>query len=146
MCLLDCSAVRPHADGKYSDPEKANQAAFLDRLANVYREQNKTSEAVATYKELISLGKDYVKSGYQGEIDAYRDVHQWKDATTGAAEAAGALPKHLGVLLMYAGQLADTGQVEQGIAVAKAQLLQRSRRPTGPRSLPRPRSDLHTLV
>ena len=112
-----------HADGKYSDPEKSNRAAFLDRLANVYREQNKTTEAVATYKELISLGGDYVKSGYQGEVDSYRDAHQWKDATAAAAEAASAMPKDHGVQLMYAGQLADTGQVEQGIALAKAQLL-----------------------
>jgi tetratricopeptide (TPR) repeat protein len=118
--LISSSA---HADGKYSDPEKSNRAAFLDRLANVYREQNKTTESVATYKELVSLGGDYVKSGYQGEVDAYRDAHQWKDATAAAAEAASAMPKDHAVQLMYAGQLADTGQVEQGIALAKAQLL-----------------------
>lgn len=112
-----------HADGKYSDPEKANRAAFLDRLANVYREQNKTTEAVATYKELITLGGDYIKGGYQGVIDSYRDAHQWKDATAAAAEAANALPKDRSVQLMYAGQLADTGQVEKGIALAKSQLL-----------------------
>ena len=121
--LTGLLATTAHADGKYSDPEKANRAAFLDRLANVYREQNKTSEAVAAYKELIGLGGDYVKGGYQGEIDAYRDVHQWKDATAAAAEAANALPKDRGVQLMYAGQLADTGHVEKGIALAKAQLL-----------------------
>ncbi len=118
--LLSSSA---HPDGKYSDPEKANRAIFLDRLANIYREQNKTTEAIAAYKELISLGGDYIKGGYQGEVDAYRDVHQWKDATAVAAEAAAAMPKDHSVQLMYAGQLADTGQVEQGIALAKAQLL-----------------------
>jgi tetratricopeptide (TPR) repeat protein len=118
--LISSSA---HPDGKYTDPEKANRAIFLDRLANIYREQDKTTEAIATYKELIGLGGDYVKSGYQGEVDAYRDVHQWKDATAVAAEAAAAMPKDHSVQLMYAGQLADTGQVEQGIALAKAQLL-----------------------
>ena len=55
-----------HADGKYSDGEKANRSIFLDRLAIIYREQNKTTEAVATYKKLIALGGDYVKSGYSG--------------------------------------------------------------------------------
>ncbi|MCU1320037.1 MAG: Tetratricopeptide 1 repeat-containing protein [Edaphobacter sp.] len=111
-----------HADGKYSEPEKANRAIFLDRLGIVYREQNKTAESIGAYKQLIELGGDFAKGGYQGQIDVYRDAHQWKDATTVAADAAKAMPKDRSIQLMYAGQLADTGQVEQGIALAKAQL------------------------
>jgi Flp pilus assembly protein TadD len=111
-----------HADGKYSDGEKANRAIFLDRLAIIYREQNKTTEAVATYKQLIPLGGEYVKSGYQGQVDAYRDAHQWKEATAVAADVAKAMPKDHGIQLMYAGQLADTGKVDEGIALANAQL------------------------
>ena len=110
-----------HPDGKYSEPEKANRAIFLDRLGIIYREQNKTSESAATYKQMIELGGDYARSGYQGQIDAYRDAHQWKEATTVASEAAKALPKDRSMQLTYAGQLADTGQVDQGIALAKAQ-------------------------
>ena len=112
-----------HADGKYSDGEKSNRSIFLDRLAVIYREENKTAEAVATYKKLVALGGDYVKSGYSGQVDAYRDAHQWKEATLVAAEVAKALPNDHAVQQMYAGQLADTGQVEQGIALAKAQLV-----------------------
>jgi tetratricopeptide (TPR) repeat protein len=111
-----------HADGKYSDPEKTNRSYFLDRLAVIYREVNKTAEAVATYKQLAALGGDYAKNGYAGQVDAYRDAHQWKEATAVSAEAAKALPKDHTVQLSYAGQLADTGQVEQGVALAKAQL------------------------
>jgi len=111
------------ADGKYSDGEKANRSIFLDRLAIIYREQNKTAEAVATYKQLTALGGDYVKSGYSGQIDAYRDAHQWKEATAVAASVAKALPNDHAIQLMYAGQLADTGQVDQGVALAKAQLV-----------------------
>ena len=70
----------------------------------------------------LSLGGDYVKSGYQGQIDAYRDAHQWKEATAVAAEAAKALPNDHAIQLMYAGQLADTGKVEEGLALANAQL------------------------
>jgi tetratricopeptide (TPR) repeat protein len=111
-----------HADGKYSEAEKANRAIFLDRLGIIYREQNKTSEATAAYEQMIELGGDYARGGYQGKIDAYRDAHQWKDATAVAAEAAKTLPKDISVQLTYAGQLADTGQVDQGIALAKAQI------------------------
>jgi tetratricopeptide (TPR) repeat protein len=110
-----------HADGKYSEPEKANRAIFLDRLGIIYREQNKTSEAAAAYNQMIEFGGEYARSGYQGQIDAYRDAHQWKEATAVAAAAAKALPKDRSVQLTYASQLADTGQIDQGIALAKAQ-------------------------
>jgi tetratricopeptide (TPR) repeat protein len=118
--LLNSSA---HPDGKYTDPEKANRAIFLDRLGIIYREQNKTTEAVAAYKQILDLGgADYTKSGYQGEIDAYRDAHMWKEATYAATDAARAFPKDKQVQLMYAAQLADTGQLQQGITLANAQL------------------------
>jgi tetratricopeptide (TPR) repeat protein len=111
-----------HADGKYSDSEKTNRSYFLDRLAVIYREQNKTAEAVSAYKQLMTLGGDFTKTGYSGQVDAYRDSHQWKEATVVAAEAAKALPNDHAIQLMYAGQLADTGKVDEGIALAKAQL------------------------
>jgi tetratricopeptide (TPR) repeat protein len=119
--LTKLVADTAHADGKYSDGEKANRAIFLDRLGIIYREENKTPEAVAAYKQIVDLGGDFAKGGYQGQVDAYRDAHQWKEATAAAAAAAKAQPKDAATQLMYAGQLADTGQVEQGIALAKAQ-------------------------
>ena len=118
--ILDSSA---HPEGKYSDPEKQNRAIFLNRLGIIYREQNKTTEAVAAYKQMASMGGDYARDGYQGEVDAYRDAHQWKDATAAAAEAAKAQPKDHLIQVMYAQQLADTpGHVDEGLALAKAQL------------------------
>lgn len=111
-----------HADGKYSDPEKANRYVFLDRLGIIAREQNKTSDAVVAYKEMVSLGGDFAVRGYQGEVDSYRDAHQWKEATAAAAEASKVLPKDRGVQLMYAGQLADVGRVDEGLSLAKSQL------------------------
>ena len=117
--ILDSSA---HADGKYSEQEKQNRAIFLDRLGIIYREENKTAEAVAAYKQIIDLGGEYAERGFDGEIDAYRDAHQWKEATEAAAEVAKALPKNHLAQLAYAVQLADTGQVVEGIALAKAQL------------------------
>ncbi|QNI35645.1 tetratricopeptide repeat protein [Edaphobacter albus] len=116
--LLDGTA---HPDGQYSDQEKGNRSIFLDRLGIIYREQNKTTEAVDTYKQIVLLGSDFAKNGYQGQVDAYRDAHRWAEATTAASEAAKALPKDQSVQLMYAGQLADTGKVDEGIALAKAQ-------------------------
>jgi tetratricopeptide (TPR) repeat protein len=117
--LLDSTA---HPDGRYADGEKSNRAIFLDRLGIIYREQNKTPEAVAAYKQLTALGDDYMARGYQGQVDAYRDEHQWQQATTVAAEAAKALPKDRQTQLMYAGQLTDVGKIDEGLALAQAQL------------------------
>ena len=118
--LLETTA---HADGKYPESEKSNRAIFLDRLGIIDREQNKTPEAIAAYKQIISLGGDeYVSRGYQGEVDAYHDAHLWKEATTASEEAAKALPKDRSMQLTYAGQLADMGKVDEGFALAKSQL------------------------
>jgi tetratricopeptide (TPR) repeat protein len=118
--LLDSSS---HPEGKYSDQEKQNRAIFLNRLGIIYREENKTPDAVAAYKQIAGLGgDDFAVEGYQGEVDAYRDDHQWKDAVAAAAEAAKALPANHAIQRMYAMQLADTGQVDEGLALAKAQV------------------------
>jgi tetratricopeptide (TPR) repeat protein len=109
-------------DGKYSDPEKNNRAIFLDRLGIVYREENDTTDAVAAYKQMIGLGGNYSLRGYNGEVDSYRDAHQYKDLVATAAEAAKAYPDNRGVQLMYAYELAETGQPDQGLALAKKQL------------------------
>jgi tetratricopeptide (TPR) repeat protein len=117
--ILDSSS---HPGGKYTEQEKQNRAIFLDRLGIIYREEDKTADAIAAYKQLLDLGGDYVERGYDGEIDAYRDAHQWKDATAIAAEGAKTLPKDHLMQLTYAGQLADVGQVDEGLTLAKAQL------------------------
>ena len=120
--LQSVLAATARPDGKYPEAERNNRATFLDRLGVVYREQNKTPEAIATYKKIIDLGGDNVIRGYQGEVETYRDAHQWKEATAASAEAAKALPKDRGVQLLYAFQLAISGQPDQGVNLAKAQL------------------------
>lgn len=111
-----------HTDGKYTDSEKSNRSIFLDRLGIIYREQNKTADAVATYRQMIPLGGEYTKNGYQGVIDSYRDAHDWAGATTAAGEVAKAMPNDHSIQLMYAGQLADTGHADEGITLAKQQV------------------------
>jgi tetratricopeptide (TPR) repeat protein len=111
-----------HPDGQYSDGEKNNRSIFLDRLANVYKEQQKTDLAVQTYQLMVAMGGDYAERGYQGQVDAYRDAKQYDKATQVAQQAALAMPKDKTIQLMLASQLADSGKVEEGIKLAKAQL------------------------
>ncbi|MDE1156271.1 MAG: tetratricopeptide repeat protein [Acidobacteriaceae bacterium] len=116
---LDSSAS---PNGKYADQDLSNRALFLDRLANVYREQGKTADAVAVYAEMSSLGGEYQLRGTDATVDTYRDAHDWKAALAAAEKAAKAMPANHGAQLTYARQLADSGQVDEGIKLAKAQL------------------------
>lgn len=120
--LKQLLAASTHPDGNYSDPEKSNRFLFLDRLGAIEREQGKTAEAVEYYKQMTAMGGEFALRGYQSEVDTYREAHQQREATAVADEAAKALPADRGVQLMYAGQLADTGKVDEGFALARTQL------------------------
>jgi len=111
-----------HSNGQYTDAEKNNLSIFLDRLAIVYGEQNKTDEAIAVYRKMENLGGAYEMHAYESEIDAYRDAHDYKKATEVAQAAVAKHPKNVGLQLTLAEQLTDGGQPEQGIALAKSQL------------------------
>ncbi len=115
-------ATTAKADGKYTDGERNNRAIFLDRLALLYREQNKTDQAVSTYKEIAALGGDLKNRGIGGEVDAYRDAHEWAKAEDVAETAAKAAPDDRDAQILYAGQLADTGKAEQGLQILTGQL------------------------
>jgi len=52
-----------HPDGKYSDQEKQNRAIFLNRLGIIYREQNKTNEAVAVSESLYCARRSTTVKG-----------------------------------------------------------------------------------
>jgi tetratricopeptide (TPR) repeat protein len=121
--LLDGLVTRStKADNSYSDGEKNNRAIFLERLANVDREQNRTDAAIAAYQQMIVLGGDAAERGYQGKVDAYRDAKQYDKATEVARQAAKAMPDDKQVQLMLAAQLADTGHADDGLSLANAQL------------------------
>jgi tetratricopeptide (TPR) repeat protein len=111
-----------HSTGQYSDAEKNARAFFLDRLAVLYREQDKPLQAVDVYHKMLELGGEFTVEGYQGEVDSYREAKQYAKATEVAREAAAKLPNDRDVTLMLAGQLADTGKPDEGIALAKGLL------------------------
>lgn len=110
------------SDDSYTDGERNNRAIFLDRIANLYREENKTDLAVDAYKQMAALGGEFKSRGVGGEVDAYRDAHEWDKAAAVAAAAAKEAPEDRDAQMLYAGQLADTGKAEEGIALLKKQL------------------------
>jgi tetratricopeptide (TPR) repeat protein len=111
-----------HANGAYTTEEKNNRGIFLDRLGAIYHEQNKTDKAIAAYQKMIELGGDTALRGYQGEVDAYRDAKQFDKAIEVSRKAVEAEPGNKEFKLMLAGELADQGKVDEGLAMARAQL------------------------
>jgi tetratricopeptide (TPR) repeat protein len=115
-----------HVTGQYTDGEKNNRSIFLERLANVYREQGKTEQAAGAYQKIADMGGDYTLRGYQNIVDAYRDAHQYDNATAAARDAVTKTAKdkdaNRDAKLMLASQLVDTGKTEEGIGMAKSML------------------------
>ena len=111
-----------HANGAYTQDEKTNRSFFLERLGSVYHEQNKTTEAIATYQKMIDLGGEFAKRGYTGQVDTYRDARQFDQATAVLRKAVTASPNDRDLKLLLAWQLADTGKLDEGLALANGML------------------------
>jgi tetratricopeptide (TPR) repeat protein len=108
-----------HANGAYTSEEKNNRGIFLERLGSVYHEQNKVDEAIATYQKMVDLGGDTALRGYQGQVDTYRDAKMFDKAVDVSRKAVEADPKNSALKLMLAGELADQGKTDEGLALAK---------------------------
>jgi len=111
-----------HANGAYTADEKNNRGIFLERLANVYHEQNKIDQAIATYQKMIELGGDMALGGYQGQVEAYHDALQYDKAVEVARKAVDAKPKDRAPKLVLAEALVDDGKAEEALTLAKSLL------------------------
>lgn len=109
-------------DNNYSAGERNNRALFLERLGNIYREESRPLLAVETFRKIVDLGGDEATRGYQEIIESYRDQKQWTDATRAARDAVIKLPHDNQLKLMLATQLADEGNADEAIALAKSLL------------------------
>ena len=120
--LQDLLKKTEKPDNSYSQGERNNRAVFLERLGTVYRDEGKYPEAVDTFRKMIALGDDNTVRGYQQVIDTYREAKQWQQATAAAKEAVQKMPNDRGLQMVYAGQLADSGQPDKALAEVKAML------------------------
>jgi tetratricopeptide (TPR) repeat protein len=111
-----------HANGAYREDEKNNRDIFLERLGAVYHEQNKVDQAITTYQKMIDMGGDSALRGYQGEVDTYRDAKQFDKAVEVSRKAVESNPKNSDLKLILAGELADSGKVDDALAMAKGLL------------------------
>ncbi len=108
------------ADGNYNQRDRNNRALFLERLGNVYREENRPLLALETFRKMVDLGGDESSRGYQEIIDTYREQKQWPEATRTAQEAVKKLPKDKTLKMALAVQLADDGKGDEAVELAKS--------------------------
>lgn len=122
LSMLDQSSVSTAKGGASTDEEKNNRSIFLERLAGVYLEQNKTDQALATYQKMIDLGGDSAVRGYQGQVDAWRAAHNVDKAVEISQKAVAANPKNRDIKLMLIQELADQGKPDDAIKMASEML------------------------
>jgi tetratricopeptide (TPR) repeat protein len=115
-------AASEHTSGTYTDGEKNNYALFLDHLASVYRDENRTDDAIATWNKMLPLGDDYTLSAYGAEVDTYREAHQYQKALDLLQQATAKFPKNRGLKLALANQWDMVGKPDQGLELAKTLL------------------------
>ena len=120
--LQDLLKKTEKPDNSYSQGEKNNRAVFLERLGTVYRDNGNDQAAIDTFRKMLALGDDNAVRGYQQIIDTYREAKEWQQATDAAREATQKLPADRGLKMVYASQLADMGQPDQGIEQVKSLL------------------------
>ena len=106
----------------YTQAEKNNRSVFLERLGTVYRDNNNDQAAIDTFRKMLAMGDDNAQRGYQQIIDTYREEKQWQQATDAAREAVGKLPNDRDMKMVYASQLADSGQPDKALAQVKGLL------------------------
>jgi len=111
-----------HANGAYTNEEKASRGFFLERLAAVYREVNKTDLAIATYQKVVDMGGEGAQRAVEAEIEAYGEAKMYDRATDAAKKAADANPKDLDLKFLLAGALLEQGKSDDAVNMTKALL------------------------
>lgn len=120
--LQDLLKKTEKPDGKYSQEEQENRGIFLERLGSAYADNNNEQAAIETFQQMLALGNDNAERGYGAIIDTYRENKEWPKATDVAREATQKLPNSRRLKMVYAGQIADMGQPEQGLQMVKSML------------------------
>ena len=111
-----------HANGAYTNEEKTNRGFFLERLGQVYHEENKTDQAIATYQKMIDMGGDTTVRGLEAQVEVYGEAKMFDKAVEVAKKAVDAKPKDLDLKLMLAGTLVEQGKNEEALTMTKGLL------------------------
>jgi tetratricopeptide (TPR) repeat protein len=108
--------------GSETEHDNNNRAIFLERLGSVYRDQNKVSRALETYRKLLPLGGETAIRAYQLIVDLQRERREYKAALATSREAVAKYPNDAGLKMLLAAQEADLGDADAALARVKDML------------------------
>lgn len=111
--------------GQYTVPEANNRALFLERLGVMYRDQQKFSQAMDTFKQIQALGPMQGPRAATVIVETLRLQHQPDKAMAEADAAVKAYPKDLDLALMRATMMGERGHVDEAVAQLQPFLTQR---------------------
>jgi tetratricopeptide (TPR) repeat protein len=120
--MQDLLLMTGKLDGNYSQQDKNNRAIFLERLGIIYRDNNNERLAVEAFRNMRVFGDESANRGYQQVVETYRQYREWQLATETAKEAQQKFPDDRSLKILYAAELAETGQPEEGLRQVKALL------------------------
>jgi tetratricopeptide (TPR) repeat protein len=114
--LKQLLAETASSSGKYTADQASNRGAFLERLGSVYSNQQKYSEAIATFRQMVPLGGDQARRGETLIVGTLQSEGQLQQAATEAQSALQKYPKSQSLNLLYALVLGAQGHVNQAVA------------------------------
>ena len=109
-----------HANGAYTTEERNNRSIFLERLGNVYREQNKVDQSIAAYQKVIDMGGDTAVNGYRGQVAVYTEAKNYDRAVEAARKAVETSPADRDLKMILSDVLVDQGKPDEAVAIIRA--------------------------
>ncbi|MEZ5401596.1 MAG: tetratricopeptide repeat protein [Bryobacteraceae bacterium] len=104
------------AKKSYSASEKGNRLMLLERLGLLYRQNERTTEAVAAFREMALLDEAAAPRASAQVIDTLRQGHEFRRAEEEADSAVKKWPEDRTVAVVRATLLADIGRADEAAA------------------------------
>jgi tetratricopeptide (TPR) repeat protein len=101
------------AKKSYSKGEKDSRSVLLERLGQLYRNNEQTTEAVATFRELAGLDEQFASRASAHIVDTYRQGRDYSKAAEEAESAYKKWPQDRTVVMVRSTVLADMGRVDE---------------------------------
>jgi len=103
----------------YSQADKQNRIALLERLAGMYRQSDQTDQAVDVFRQIAELQPETAPTMAAESVDTYRIGKEYTKAAQEAEAAVKKFPNDRAVHLAHAMVIADMGKVDEAAAEVK---------------------------
>lgn len=100
----------------YAQPERANRAMFLDRLASLQRSTKQYAKAIETFREIEKLVTETGPRVAVQIVETHRAAKEHAKAFEMARAAHERFPTERPVVVTWASLLADSGEAAKGVA------------------------------